>query len=243
MSVIDRFRYLRVTDVVDAMDGLGYFDIGLMDPAVRPLWLGMRFWGPALTVRCVPSNRPMWKLDTTQDIVDDHGHWYRRYPAPVNIGKIGEMVTPGCVIVQDVGASPETGYWGSNSALGMIARGAVGIVTDGECRDTYEVCLQKTPVCCRSRARTIIPGRLMEVEANTVIACGGVQVAPGDIVGCDDDGVVVVPQDLAEEVATHAAAVLIADMQGRRRLYERLGLPMDETVNVQAVAAYYAQFG
>jgi regulator of RNase E activity RraA len=82
----------------------------------------------------------------------------------------------------------------------------------------------------------------MEVEANTVIACGGVQVAPGDIVGCDDDGIVVVPQDLAEQVAIHAAAVLLADMRGRRRLYERLSMPMDETVDVEKVEAYYAQF-
>ena len=239
MNLIDRFRYLRVTDVVDAMDGMGYFDIGLMDPAVRPLWLGIKFWGLALTVRCVPSNRPMWKLDTTEDIVADHARWYAKYPNPV---RLGDLVTPGCVIVMDTGGAKEVGYWGSNNSLGMIARGAVGIVTDGECRDTYEVALQKTPVCCRRRGRPIIPGRIMAVEANTVVACGGVQVAPGDIVGCDDDGVVVVPQDIAAEVAKHAAAVLIADMHGRRRLYERLGMPYDETVDVDNVEAYYAQF-
>jgi len=46
------YKYLRVVDVCDAMDGIGYFDIGLMSPEVRPLWLGMKFWGPALTIRC-----------------------------------------------------------------------------------------------------------------------------------------------------------------------------------------------
>jgi regulator of RNase E activity RraA len=155
---------------------------------------------------------------------------------------LNEHITPGCVIVMDAGGSKEVGYWGSNNALGVIAAGAVGIVTDGYCRDTYEVCLQRTPVCCRKRGRPIIPGRIMEVEANTVIACGGVQVGPGDIVGCDDDGLVVVPKDLAEEVAVHAAAVLLADMRGRRRLYERLKMAMDETVDLEKVEAYYAQF-
>jgi hypothetical protein len=39
------YKYLRVVDVVDRMDGIGYFDIGLMDTEVRPLWSGMKFWG------------------------------------------------------------------------------------------------------------------------------------------------------------------------------------------------------
>lgn len=238
MSVIEQFKYLRVVDVVDAMDGMGYFDIGLMDSEVRPLWLGMRFWGPALTFRCVPSNRPMWKLNSTDEIVRDHGMWYTKYPNPV---KLGELITPGCVIVTDVGNAKECGYWGSNNSLGMIARGAVGIVTDGQCRDTYEVVLQKTPVCCKSRGRPIIPGRIMEVEANTTISCGGVQVRPGDIVGCDDDGVIVVPKDIADEVAVHARAVLLADMRGRKKLYERLGMAPDDTVNIEMVEAYYSK--
>lgn len=239
MNVVDLYKYLRVTDVADAMDGIGYFDIGLMSPEIRPLWSGMKFWGPAVTLRCVPSNRPMWKLETTEDIVRDHAHWYAKYPSPVHLR---ELITPGCVIVTDTGESKEVGYWGSMNSLAMVAAGAVGIVTDGYCRDTYEVCLQKTPVACRKRGRTIIPGRIMEVEANTVIACGGAQVRPGDIVGCDDDGVIVVPSDLAEEVARHAIAILLADMHARRRLYERLGLPMDATVDVEKVEAYYAQF-
>jgi len=181
----------------------------------------------------------MWKLDTTEEIVRDHANWYAKYPNPV---RLGDLVTPGCVIVTDTGNTKECGYWGSNNSLGMIARGAVGIITDGECRDTYEVCLQKTPVCCRRRGRPIIPGRIMAVEANTTISCGGAQVQAGDMVGCDDDGVIVVPQDVAEEVAVHARAVLLADMRGRRRLYERLGMEMDETVDIEQVEAYYDQF-
>jgi hypothetical protein len=51
--------------------------------------------------------------------------------------------------------------------------------------------------------------------------------------------VVVVPQEVAAEVALHARAVLLADMRARRRLYERLGMPPDETVDHEAVEAYY----
>lgn len=236
-ALLPRFKYVRVVDVADAMDGIGYFDIGLMDPAVRPLWLGQKWWGVAVTQRCVPSNRPMWKLETTEEIVDANGVWFREVG---NIG-LGDVVKPGSVIVTDTGGSGEVGFWGSNNALGMVAKGAVGIVTDGYCRDTYELALQKTPICCRQRGRTIIPGRIMTVEVQTTIACGGVQVRPGDIVGCDDDGVLVVPQEIAAEAVGHAVAILLADMKGRRRLYERLGMPLDETVDVDTVESYYQQ--
>jgi len=117
----------------------------------------------------------------------------------------------------------------------------VGIVTDGYCRDTYEVALQKTPICARRRGRTIIPGRIEVVETQVRIGCGGVQVAPGDMIGCDDDGVVVVPQRVAEEVAIHARAILLADMRARSKHYQRLDMPPDATVDYEAVERYYAE--
>jgi 4-hydroxy-4-methyl-2-oxoglutarate aldolase len=236
-SISDQYRYLRVVDVCDALDGIGYFDIGLMAPEIRPLWSGMKFWGPALTVRCVPANRPMWKLSTTQEIVDAHGIWFRE------AGYVGyhDQIQPGHVVVTDTGGAREVGFWGSANSLGMMERGAVGIVTDGYCRDTAEITLQKTPVCARARGRTIIPGRIEVVEAQAKIGCGGAQVRPGDIVGCDDDGVVVVPLEVAEEVAVHARAILLADMRARRKHYERLGMAPDATVDCEAVEAFYSQ--
>ncbi|HZG65765.1 MAG TPA: RraA family protein [Herpetosiphonaceae bacterium] len=230
------YKYLRAVDVVDAMDGIGYFNIGLMAPEVRPLWLGMKFWGPALTIRCVPANRPMWKLNTTDEIVRAHGIWFAEVPHQ----GINDLIKEGHVIVTDTGGSGEVGFWGSENSMGTTVRGAVGIVTDGYCRDTAEVTLQRTPVVARYRGRTIIPGRIQVVEVQTTIACGGVQVRPGDIVGCDDDGVVVVPIEVAREVAVHARAILLADMRARSRHYETLGKPKDESVDVEGVEAYFA---
>jgi 4-hydroxy-4-methyl-2-oxoglutarate aldolase len=231
------YEHLRVVDVCDAMDGIGYFDIGLLSPEIRPLWLGMKFWGVALTVRCVPANRPMWKLETTDEIVRAHGIWFEQ------VGHIGTkgLVQPGSVIVMDSGGAREVGFWGSENSLGAVNQGAVGIITDGHCRDTAEVALQRTPICARERGRTIIPGRIEVAEVQAKIGCGGVQVRPGDIVGCDDDGVVVVPIEVAEEVAVHARAILLADMRSRRKHYERLGMTLDQTVDYEAVEAYYAQ--
>jgi 4-hydroxy-4-methyl-2-oxoglutarate aldolase len=230
------YQPLRVVDVVDALDGIGYFNVGLMDKEVRPIWLGMRFWGEAVTIRCVPSNKPMWKLDTTQDIVEAHRIWFEKHP-PAGLPK---DLNPGHVIVMDAGGGPEVGYWGSENAMGAVLDGAVGIITDGYCRDTAEVTHQRTPVVARHRGRTIIPGRIEAIETQTTIACGGVQVNPGDVVGADDDGVVVVPAAVAQEVAVHARAILLADMRARAAKYERLGLASDSTVDVSAIEAYFA---
>jgi 4-hydroxy-4-methyl-2-oxoglutarate aldolase len=232
------YHHLRVADVCDALDGIGYFDLTLMSPEVRPLWPGMKFWGVALTMRCVPANRPMWRLNSTEEIVNAHGIWFKEVG---HLG-VGGMVRAGHVIVTDTGGAGEVGFWGSANSLNMVAEGAVGIITDGYCRDTAELTLQKTPICSRARGRTIIPGRIEVAEVQTRVGCGGVQVRPGDMVGCDDDGVVVVPQEVTAEVAVHARAVLLADMKARRRLYERLGMPPDATVDVQAVEAFYRPF-
>ena len=97
--------------------------------------------------------------------------------------------------------------------------------------------MQKTPMACRARGRTIIPGRIEVVELNTTIGIGGAQVRPGDIVGCDDDGLIVVPIEVAKEVALHAKAVLIADMQARGRRYEKLGRARDASVDTDAVGS------
>jgi 4-hydroxy-4-methyl-2-oxoglutarate aldolase len=233
-DLLPHYKHVRVVDVVDALDGIGYFDIGLMDPSVRPLWNGMKFWGAAYTQRCVPSNRPMWKLDTTEDIVNAHGIWFRE------VGNVSTSdLKPGHVVVTATGGAGEVGFWGSANALNVLAAGGVGIITDGYARDTGELTLQKTPICCRSRGRTIIPGRIMSIETQTTVGCGGAQVNPGDIVGADDDGVVVVPAEVAEEVATHAKAILLADMKARRSLYAKLDMEPDETVDVEGVEEYY----
>jgi 4-hydroxy-4-methyl-2-oxoglutarate aldolase len=233
------YKYLRVVDVADAMDGMGYFNIGLVDPEIRPLWSGINFWGVALTIRCVPANRPMWKLNTTEEIVRAHGIWFKE----VAHQGVNQLIKPGHVVVTNTGSAHEVGFWGSENSLGAIHAGAVGIITDGYCRDTGEVELQKTPICARARGRTIIPGRIQVVDVQTPVGIGGAQVRPGDIVGCDNDGIIVVPIEIAKEVATHARAVLLADMRARRKRYENLNMPADATVDYESVEAYYQQLG
>jgi len=228
-------KFLRVTDVTDGLDAVGRADLTLMDPLIRPLWMGMRFFGPAVTMRAVPTNRRMpvvSKEDALRqhDIWSDMGGWH---------ADVDKHLKPGCVIVMSTSNARECGYWGSNNSLDMMSRGVAGIVTEGNCRDTDEVIMQKCNVACRGIGRTIIPGRVELIDVQTPIGCGGVMVRPGDIVGCDWDGCIVIPIEVAEEVLAIAARIAVDDKKARRRLYDRLGRKPDETVDWEAAAAYF----
>lgn len=195
--------------------------------------MGMRFWGPAVTMRVVPTNRRMPVIDR-KDALLQHDLWDRSGATHAKL-----VTTPGCVVVTSTNGAPECGYWGSNNAMGLNAGGVVGIVTDGNARDTDEIILQKTPVACRGIGRTIIPGRVELMDVNVPVGCGGVLVRPGDIVGCDWDGVVVVPIEVAEDVLWFAVQIAIADKKSRRRTYEKLGKKPDETVDWESMAEYF----
>ncbi len=234
-DVVKLYKYLRVCDVADALDAVGRADLTLIDPEIRPLVLGTKFWGVAVTQRALPANKRMRVL-SREEAVLSHRIWFEEVGRGASLA---EHIKPGSVVVTDARQCGEVGIWGSNNSLGMIARGAVGIVSDGYIRDTTELRMTNTPVVARARGRTIIPGRNIFAGIQEPIGCGGVLVRPGDIVGCDDDGVLVVPAEVAEEVGKIASDILIDDEKGRRRHYERLGLPLDESVDVEALEEFY----
>ncbi len=235
-AIAARFqRFLRVTDVTDGLDAVGRADLTLMHPSIRPLWMGMSFWGPAVTMRVIPTNRRMPVIEKKDalrqhDIWGDMGGWHTNLP---------EHLNRGCVIVTSTNGAKECGYWGSNNSLDMMSRGVKGIVTEGNCRDTDEVIMQKCNVACAGIGRTIIPGRVELIDVNVAVGCGGVMVRPGDIVGCDWDGCVVVPLEVAEDVLVMAARIAVDDKKSRRKLYDRLGRKPDETVDWEAAAEYF----
>jgi regulator of RNase E activity RraA len=109
-------------------------------------------------------------------------------------------------------------------------RGCVGVVTSATARDTDEIITEKVPLYFRRTGRGIRPGRNEIESVNRPIVCGGVTVIPGDVIVADGDGVLVVPRAHASEVATYARKILEGDKAGRRKLYEKLGLPPDDSV-------------
>jgi regulator of RNase E activity RraA len=236
-ALAERFRhYLRVTDVCDGLDAVGRADMTLVSREIRPLWLGMRFWGPAVTMRVLPTNRPMPAPLKPEDALRQHPIWREMGGFRADIK---EHVKPGCVVVTSTGGARECGWWGSNNSMGIEAAGAAGIVTEGVCRDTDEVILQRTPVACAGIGRPIIPGRTELEEVQTPVSCGGVLVRPGDIIGCDWDGVVVVPLEVAEDVLLFAARIAVDDKRKRKELYDQMGKPHDETVDWEGAREYF----
>jgi regulator of RNase E activity RraA len=235
-SIAARFnRHLRVTDVTDGLDAVGRADLTLLDPSIRPLWMGMRFFGPAVTMRVIPTNKrlpPIGRGDALRQhaIWSEMGGWH---------AELDPHLKPGCVIITSTGGAKETGYWGSNNSLDMISRGVAGIVTEGNARDTDEIILQKCNIACRGIGRTIIPGRVELMDVEVPVGCGGVMVRPGDIVGCDWDGCVVVPVEVAEDVLAIAARIAVDDKKARRRLYDKLGKTPDPTVDWESAAEWF----
>ena len=223
------FRGLRVADVSDGMDYVGLAGRGLMDRAIRPVFRDTetfvhRIAGPALTVRYVPTNREVPNLppDEFGAYVAD---WYRN----VCSESFAAQIVAGDLLVIDA-AGLDVGFIGSNNCLGWMNRGAVGVVTNGGARDTDELIKQRCPVYSRYISRGFNPGRIEIDKIGVPVNCGGVLVRPGDVVVADGDGVVVVPVEKALEVAAIARTILDGDKQGRRRLYEQAGLPLDNTV-------------
>lgn len=223
-DLLQLYQGLRVADVSDGMDAMGRRDVGLVSAQIRPIWLGAYAVGRAVTARYVHTTEVVPSM-TPEEYAEYMGRWYgEKCPYPFM-----DIVKPGDFLVLDL-SGLEVGFWGSNVGLAAVHKGVVGVVIDGGCRDTAEVALQKCAVWAKTRARTTVIGRLEFESLNQTVNCGGVQVAPGDIVVADDDGVIVVPQAIAADVARCARKELDADKRGRRALYEALGRPLDDTV-------------
>ncbi|HEX9974809.1 MAG TPA: RraA family protein [bacterium] len=234
-EILDLYKNLRLTDVLDGMDLIGLQDIGLMDKSIRPLWRDVehfthRFVGFAITVRHVPTDVRVGQnsfpdLDGFKKFKDEQ---YKRAPdAWRNIAR------PGDVAVIDANGIDETGFIGSNNSLGYAEKGVVGVVTNGGARDTDEIIkVKKIAVYCQNgySSRGIRPGRLLAESHNFPINCGGVLVFPGDVIVADGDGVLVVPREHALEVGRLAKEINEGDQNVRLERYKRLGIPLDETV-------------
>ena len=139
----------------------------VMDSGIRPLWPGMpRIAGPAYPVYCAPGDNLML-----------HAAIYR--------------AAPGAVIVVEAGDLDYAVAGGNVCAIAQ-RRGIAAFIVDGVIRDVAEVRANRFPVF----ARGVIPipgGKDVIGQLNVPVQCGGVQVAPGDAVIADEEGVVVVP--------------------------------------------------
>jgi regulator of RNase E activity RraA len=232
LAVLQLFEGLRVADVSDGMDRAGLQDVGLVSPEIGPLWRDTehfthRIVGVAVTARYVPTNKPPAGHRRSADEFDQWvGHWYREHSSEPFVPLLRE----GTVLVIEDAESVDVGSIGSNNILGWKARGCVGVVTGATARDTDEIAAQRVPLYFKHPGRGIRPGRNEIESVNRPVVVGGVLVMPGDVIVADGDGVIVVPRRAAEEVAQYARKTIEGDKAGRRKRYEQLGLPLDDSV-------------
>ncbi|MDT7660797.1 MAG: 5-oxopent-3-ene,2,5-tricarboxylate decarboxylase / 2-hydroxyhepta-2,4-diene,7-dioate isomerase [Pseudonocardiales bacterium] len=156
---------------------------------VHPARPGSRFTGRARTLRYLP-HRP--------DLFDERGGGFNAQKRAI------ESVGPGEVLVMDARGERGTGTIGDILALRAQVRGAAAIVTDGGLRDAAAVAELDIPVFHAGAHPAVLGRRHVPWEIDVAIACGGTTVLPGDILAGDDDGVVVIPPAIAEEVLTDA---------------------------------------
>jgi 4-hydroxy-4-methyl-2-oxoglutarate aldolase len=236
-EILELYKGLRLTDVLDAMDLVGLQDMGLMDKEIRSLWRDVedfshRIVGFAITVRHVPTDVRVGQ-DSFPNLEGFKKFKAEQYGRAPDLWL--EVAKPGDVVVIDAGGIPECGFIGSNNSLGWAEKGVVGVVTNGGARDTDEIIKVKRIAVYCSRgysSRGVRPGRLIAESYNFPISCGGVLVYPGDLVIGDGDGVLVVPRERAVKVGKIAREIHVGDEKSRARRYERLGIPLDETVRV-----------
>jgi regulator of RNase E activity RraA len=128
-------------------------------------------------------------------------------------------IRPGDVLVSqpndDVAA-----HLGELSSETAKFRGAQGAVIDGGARDTDYIHKIGFPVFARYRTPRDIVGRWRLVDYNVPVVIGGVKVVPGDYVVGDRDGVLIIPQAVAEEVTAKAEAVVHTENLVRKAILE-----------------------
>ncbi len=202
---------------------------------VRPLVRdGARLIGPAFTLRYIPARED---LDS-----------YGASPDPNALQREAiEAVPPGHVLVMDCRGDARAASAGDVYMTRLQVRGVAGVVTDGGIRDTAAISRMDLPVFCAGPSAPT--NRVLHHAAGygVPIACGGVAIFPGDIMVGDADGVCVIPQALADEVARDAAEqeTLEAYIQQRVARGEKLtGLyPVNARTRAEYAAWQAAQDG
>lgn len=148
---------------------------------IRPVTGGVRVAGRAVTVRAYP------------------GDWSKPVEAI-------DLAGPGDIIVVEA-AGADKAVWGELATWSCVQKKVGGVVIDGAIRDVEEIRALKFPAFARFINPTAGDPKGFG-EINVDVICGEVKVRPGDWVIADDNGVMVVPKEMAVEIANRSLDVL-----------------------------------
>jgi 4-hydroxy-4-methyl-2-oxoglutarate aldolase len=185
-EIVSRLARLPTANVSDAMA-----KAGVLHPEMKPLWPGLRACGPAFT--CSAIDLTVKKLALS-------------------------LVQPGDMFVMAAGGVHDYACMGELGSNILRWRGAAGAVVDGAVRDVAGIREVAMPVFARAVTprNYHYPFGLPHGAVNLPVVCAGVVVHPGDLILADDDGVVVVPQEIAGEVASAAEAIFAGETRSRQ---------------------------
>lgn len=195
LGQVDELAAFGVATVHEAIGRTGF-----LGPAVRPVHLGARTGGTAVTVVCWPGDNLM-------------------------IHAAVEQCRPGDILVVTTTSPSADGAFGELLGTSLQHRGVRGLVTTGGVRDVAELHAMGFPVFCSAvSAQGTVKATAGAV--NVGISIGGQPVEPGDAVVADDDGVVVVPR-AAVPAALAAARERTGKENAARAAFRRGELGLD----------------
>ncbi len=149
------------------------------------------FVGTAFTMRALPTRGDLLSAVNTGDAPNLHRQ-------AMSALKAGE------VIVTDCGGLRGVSFFGELITTYLAGKGVAAIVTDAGIADVADVAAVGMPVFCQGSAPVPGPAQALVGDLNRPVNCMGVTVLPGDILVGDANGVVVIPADMAANIATAA---------------------------------------
>jgi regulator of RNase E activity RraA len=150
------------------------------------------FVGEAFTLRNIPAREDLDKVEAFKD---------PKHPQRFAVESIGS----GQVMVVDSRGDGRAASAGEILITRIAKRGGVGFITDGSVRDSFEMDSIGIPVYTAGVSANTNLIHHHAVDFQVPIGCAGVAVFPGDILVGDQEGVLVIPHEIADEVAVAAA--------------------------------------
>lgn len=189
-DTVDHFKRTSAATVSGRLFRRGLRNVFMRN--VRPLGQpGTVMAGPAYTLRYIPAREDIDGFGIKPDSNETQREAFEATPA-------------GHVLVMDCREEVRAASCGDILVTRLMVRGGAGIVTDGGVRDAAAIARIGLPVFCAAPSPPVNRVAHHALEHGRPIACGGVAVYPGDWVVGDADGVVVVPADIAAEIAREA---------------------------------------